>query len=200
MPGIIIAFASKITELVYNTDLALFYFINGTLANPVTDALMPFITSISSWLIFYIIMAGYMLIKGGSRGRVTLLLTIILLLFTVSSYEMLKDITARARPCELVDVNLLITCPDNDSFPSGHAVDTFASATLISFFYPVYRYILFAGASLVAVSRIFCGVHYPSDVFAGMVYGILCGLAIIYLWKLVNKKLLIKMSNVKREM
>jgi undecaprenyl-diphosphatase len=176
-------------DLLHELDTSLFYFINVTLANPVTDKLMPFITSTSSWLIFYIIMALYLIAKGGSKGRVSVLLTALLLCLTVSSYEMLKDITARARPCELPGVNLLIPCPENDSMPSGHAVDTFASAALFTFFYPLYRYLFYSAAFLISLSRIFCGVHYPSDVFAGAVYGTLCGLGVIWAWRGVSKKL-----------
>jgi undecaprenyl-diphosphatase len=72
--------------------------------------------------------------------------------------------------------------------PSSHAVNNFAAATLFSHFYPKYRYVLFSGAFIVAISRIFVGVHYPFDMLVGAVLGIIMAMLMLYVWKFINSK------------
>lgn len=171
-------------------DEILFYFINVTLANPVTDQFMPFITERTNWFIFYVLIWLYLVIKGGVRGRVSAILIIILILITDQlSNNIIKPYFQRIRPCHtLPNVHLLIECSDAYSFPSIHAVNNFAAATLFSYFYPDMKYFLFSGALIVASSRIFCGIHYPFDILGGAIIGIMFAWLIIYLWKLVNNK------------
>ena len=86
------------------------------------------------------------------------------------------------------DVNLLINCSESFAFPSNHAVNNFAAATLFSYFYPRMKYFLFTGALIVSISRIFVGVHYLFDIIGGAAIGIIFAMLIIYLWKLINGK------------
>ena len=79
-------------------------------------------------------------------------------------------------------------------------LNNYAAATLFSYFYPNLKFVLFTAAFLVAISRIFCGVHYPFDMLAGIAVGITVGLIIIILWKLVNKRFnILKEYNLKLE-
>jgi len=64
------------------------------------------------------------------------------------------------------------------SFPSGHATTAFAAATALALFVPVWGVPLFAGATLIAASRIAIGAHYLSDVIAGSLLGISCAILI----------------------
>jgi len=78
---------------------------------------------------------------------------------------------------------LLIKLPSSPSFPSGHAVVSFAIATAIfrhNKHLGAYAFLL---ALLISISRIFAGVHYPLDILAGAVIGILCGFSVKYLFK-----------------
>jgi undecaprenyl-diphosphatase len=93
-------------------------------------------------------------------------------------YKILKNQIKRDRPCEVVSgVHQRISPSDQFSFPSGHTAAAFVIATLISFFLPVLAIPVFTWALLVGFSRIYLGVHYPSDILAGLVVGIFCAFA-----------------------
>jgi len=173
------------------TDETIFKFINIDLANPVTDKFMPFITERNNWFIFYVLIWLYLFLKGGRKGKVSALLILLLILFCDQfSNNMIKPFFDRIRPCHTIPgVHLLIGCSDSASFPSIHAVNNFAAATLFSFFYNGMKYILFSGAIIIGLSRIFCGVHYPFDMIGGALIGILFAALFIFLWKKMNRKL-----------
>ncbi|MEO8665714.1 MAG: phosphatase PAP2 family protein [Ignavibacteria bacterium] len=177
-------------EFLQSTDEVLFHFINGTLANPLTDKLMPFITERNHWFIFYAIIWIYLMTKGGAKGRTAALLIIPLILISDQTADnIIKPFFHRIRPCHVLEnVHLLINCSESFSFPSNHAVNNFAAATLFSWFYPRMKYFLFTGALIISLSRVFVGVHYPYDALGGALIGIFFALLIVYLWKLVNNK------------
>ena len=79
---------------------------------------------------------------------------------------------ANSEPATLVDL------PSTYSFPSGHATVAFACATVLALAVPRLAVPLYALAGLVALSRVYVGVHYPFDVLAGAVLGIVLALAL----------------------
>ncbi len=91
------------------------------------------------------------------------------------STRVLQVIVGRERPNE----PLLVGHPHSHSFPSGHAATSFACATVLSSFAPRLRAPLFGLATLVALSRLYVGVHYPTDVAAGAAWGGAVGLAVV---------------------
>ena len=64
------------------------------------------------------------------------------------------------------------------SFPSGHSATSFAAATALTYFAPRYRAAFYTLAALIALSRLYNGVHYPTDVVAGAVLGVLVAVGI----------------------
>jgi len=89
-------------------------------------------------------------------------------------YFIIKKSVKRERPSALIkDIKSLIIPPDQFSFPSGHTAAAFLMATLISFQFPFLRAILYFFAGLIGFSRIYLRVHFPSDVLAGVVLGII---------------------------
>jgi undecaprenyl-diphosphatase len=172
-------------------DEKLFYYINVTLANPVTDKFFSFITVEDRWFVFYAIIWLYLMIAGGRRGRVAALLALLLVLISdQASSNLIKNLVQRVRPCNaLPNVHLLVGCTGSYSFPSSHAVNNFAGAYFFSYFYPKMKYALYTGAFLSAISRVFCGVHYPFDVLGGIIIGLFIGWLVIEFWKALNKKL-----------
>lgn len=94
----------------------------------------------------------------------------------VPLFILIKRCVRRDRPCEtLTTVHRRIVPSDRFSFPSGHTAAAVVTATLVSYFIPVLALPVFIWALLVGFSRIFLGVHYPTDVLAGIVIGLTCG-------------------------
>jgi len=177
-------------NILQNIDAAFFYFLNHTLANPVTDRLMPFITERENWFIFYVLIWLYLVIKGGRKGQVAaILILIVILIADQFSNNVLKFYFQRTRPCHILsDVNLLINCSESFSFPSNHAVNNFAAAYLFSNFYPDMKKFLYTGAGIMALSRVMCGVHYPFDIFAGALIGMFFATLVLAVWNILNRK------------
>ena len=166
-------------EYLTGIDRALFLFINVYLANPVTDVIMPVVTSDMLLRVMYGAGVAILLWRGDRRLRWLVLFSAMALLLTDQlSSNLLKELIARPRPChELSQYYLLVDCGAGFSLPSTHAANVFGQAALFSYHVRAARRYLILFASLVALSRIFVGVHYPLDVLAGGMLGFFVGSA-----------------------
>jgi undecaprenyl-diphosphatase len=160
-------------DILYSIDLAIFYFFNHTLSTGFLDKFFSIITDVNSWYIAYIILAGIAVTKGGTRGRIAVAGIIILIIFTdQTGYKLLKEIFQRIRPCNVLpDVITPIDCRGSFTFPSNHALNNFAAATFLWRLFPKFKWVFFITAFLVALSRVYLGLHYPSDIAAGAIIG-----------------------------
>jgi undecaprenyl-diphosphatase len=181
-------------EVFYSIDLAIFYFFNHTISTGFLDRFFSTITNVNNWYIAYLILLGILFFKGGRNGKIAVLGIIILIVVTDQmGHKILKEIFHRPRPCNaLSDVLVPLGCTGSYSFPSNHAINNFAAAAFFSHLYPKYKIILFISASLVALSRVYLGLHYPSDLIAGagigMIFGYVFAIAVTKLNKHFDSK------------
>lgn len=142
------------------------------------DSVLCWITESSHFILPLALAWILLLVLGGRTGRVLALLLAVCLLVTdqVSSH-LIKPWVGRDRPCFGVveGVTALVDQVRSRSFPSSHASNVFGAATLLSLARGRWWLWSFLLAALVGVSRIYVGVHYPSDVLAGAVLGIFIG-------------------------
>ncbi|MCX6140805.1 MAG: phosphatase PAP2 family protein [Candidatus Kapabacteria bacterium] len=172
----------------YNIDVWLFYAINHGFSNDVFDLLIPIITTTKWWYPVYTIGVGWLLFMSW-RQRHTVegrryLWCVALLLLSVAildqaSHRLLKEVIQRERPYQALGLVHQLVGSGGGSFPSNHAMNNAAVAVILSWFFPRTWVIFWAVAISIAFSRIYCGVHYPSDVLGGLVIGAIGGWAAI---------------------
>ena len=139
--------------------------------HPVADQLMLWVTRMANgglvWIVVSLIMMGMGWRPEGLLTLFALTLTAVLINLVV------KPMFTRKRPYEILEtVRTMINPPFGSSFPSGHAASSFAAASMLWFFNMPFRYFALALALLIAVSRVYLMVHFPSDVLVGVVSGI----------------------------
>ena len=139
------------------------------------DAVLPFLSSLSNHGEIWIALALVLLLIPKTR-RAGAVLALALLLEFICCNGILKPLVARSRPCDLNDaVRLLIPRPGDDSFPSGHSGISFAAVGALFAAKSRLWVPAFVLALIIAFSRLYLYVHWPSDVLAGAALGILMG-------------------------
>jgi undecaprenyl-diphosphatase len=183
-------------DFLYSIDLSVFYFFNHTISTPLLDKFFSIITNVNNWYIAYVILLSISFVKGGAKGKLAVLGIILLIVVTDQmGYRILKEFFARPRPCNaLTDVLTPLGCTGSFSFPSNHALNNFAAAIFFYRLFPKLKWVLFVTASLIAISRVYLGLHYPSDILGGAVIGLAFGYifasGVLYVEKyLIEKKL-----------
>ena len=165
-------------------DVSLFRFINASLGNPVFDKLMPFLSDSPGFTCLFVVLAVGLVWKGGARGRVcALMLFLTVCLGNWLVCDSIKNAVARPRPFQtLPDVVLRIGKGGSFSLPSSHAANWFAATLVLLVYYRRTVWVMLPLALLVCFSRVYNGVHYPSDVLAGAVLGAGYSAAIILMF------------------
>lgn len=161
------------------------------------DGFWMLVTQIETWIPLFIFFFAIIFVKYGFKmGLVVIIFTILTFIVTISFTNLVKDYVARLRPNNveaLANVIRILQKPTNFSFFSGHASSSFAVTTFVVLAIRTYTkwiYLAFIWPVIFVVSRIYVGVHYPSDLFIGALVGTL--LAVFFYG--VCKKLLLKIA------
>ena len=189
-------------DVLLKIDSFLFYFINSTLSNPIFDIIfVPFHKPQEQWiLIFFVLLVLISYIYKYSKKA---LLVIIFLIFGIIITDQIgraiKNLELRKRPYiteEYVNISNKIdikkdqnnnykeTESSRKSFPSNHSANIFFISFFLYYIYPNKKKYFIALALLVSISRVYVGVHYPADIIAGAILGIIISYLII---KILNK-------------
>ncbi len=143
---------------------------------PFLDMVVPFISQLGNAGIIWIVLAALMLLMPKTR-RSGLILALALIADLILCNVILKNLIARTRPYDVnTAVNLLIAKPVDYSFPSGHTAASFASVTALYLAgeKKLWKLALIP-AVLIAFTRMYLYVHYPTDILGGIAVGIVSG-------------------------
>lgn len=163
--------------------------IQNVVRNPVLDPIMIFFTKLGNAGVLWIVLSVILLISKKTR-RVGITSALALLIMLLCNNFFLKNFFDRTRPYDVIEgLKPLVARLKDSSFPSGHTAAAFASASVIFRGFPK-KYSVWAVvvAFIIAASRLYVGVHYPTDVLAGIVFGILYGFLAEWIVHRVEKK------------
>lgn len=141
---------------------------------PLLNYVMIFITSLGNGGLIWIVAALFLIFQNKNMlKREGFTIAVALIIFSVLGLLILKPIIARPRPFVAQGVDILIKEPMGFSFPSGHTGSSFAAASVIYFYNKKRGLLALILATLIAFSRMYLFVHYPSDIVGGLILGII---------------------------
>lgn len=161
-------------------DYAVFHWINRDLTSSFFNWLMPAITDLHKTLPFKVIVLGlliyFLLWKKRLEGAFIFGgLVVTMILADVIGGKFIKPYFERPRPFTTLTDAIVRAPASGYSFTSNHASNMFCFAAFLGFFFPRLRPWLFAIAILIGFSRVYVGVHFPSDVIVGAAWGTILG-------------------------
>ena len=145
---------------------------DGWWSSPVLDHVLPWLTYLGSHFAFILFIILSWIITKQRK-----VLRRLLLLYGIQSFVIygLKFLVQRQRPLFFLEVASKLSKGPGEildpSFPSAHAAFSFMMATLLALWFPRYRIIFFIVAGFVGWTRIYLGLHYPTDVIVGALLG-----------------------------
>ena len=166
-------------ETLLTMDGGVLLWIQEHLRGPVLDAVVSFYTTLGNAGILFLVLAGVLLCFRRTRKAGALALGAIVIGFLCTNV-VLKHLVGRPRPwLDVPGLTALVAEHDPNSFPSGHTCAAFAFAAGVWRGTPE-RWMKWAALALavfMGLSRLYVGVHYPSDVLVGALVGVLSGQA-----------------------
>jgi membrane-associated phospholipid phosphatase len=178
----------------YSVDCSLFHFVNSSLSNGLFDWLMPLASDPPGLDGLLALVCLWVIWKGGPRGRVcVLMLALSLILGNWMVIDSMKHLVGRLRPfLVLADAHRRVGIGGSFSMPSSHAANWFSATLVLLVYYRRTIWFMLPLALLVCLSRIYNGVHYPSDVAVGALLGAGYSAAIIWgadaLWQCIGPR------------
>lgn len=163
-------------ERLLEMDGQFLLWLKETCAHPFLDNIMIFVSALGDGGFIWIAL-GLLFLFMGRKHKIWqkrgLFLLLSLAANALACNLLLKPLVARTRPYDLLGYDILIPPVGDDSFPSGHTSASFAAATAIYAMDKKWGMAAYAFAALMGFSRLYLGVHFPTDVLAGAVIGVL---------------------------
>ena len=189
---LIAVIATAFGLILWKFDFEILFFIKDHVRNSFLDVIVPFYTNLGDDGIIWIAVGLIMLIPKKTRKCGIMVLAALLVMLVVNNI-ILKNLIARPRPCatypELVE---LVHIPTSYSFPSGHTVSAMAVAFTILTQHKKLGIVAVIMAFLMGLSRLYVGVHFPTDVYGGIIVGATIAFAVYYAEKKITPVLVKK--------
>lgn len=185
-------------DFITKIDFSILYWIQDNLRNSFMDFVMPLFSNLQDGGLIWISIAVVMLFFKRTRYCGIAVLFAMGIDTLITEYG-IKNIVCRVRPCNLVDdVNMLVKKPTSYSFPSNHSASAFAGAVAVMLTIKKKAWTIpaFVFSGIISFSRMYVFVHFPSDVFAGILLGSTVAVLVCYLMKKTGFKALLERKNI----
>ena len=174
-------------NFIQSIDTEILMFIHNNCTSPLMDGFMTKITSIGNAGCVWIVIGLILVLSNRYRKYGVMLIGALLLCHLIGNLG-IKPLIARERPYNFNEaITLLIDAPIDYSFPSGHTMTSFAAATILYYMNEKLGVAAYALASTIAFSRLYLYVHYPSDVVAGLIIGVIISNIVIKVTEVIQK-------------
>lgn len=182
---------NDLTSFLVSIDQWLFLRINQGFAHPALDSFFLFLSDGHKNKVFIGFVIAAFLTACIWKFKKNFWRAVLLLAFSVSladviCYRIIKQNFSRQRPFQTESFQSEVRKVGHahgNSFPSNHAANTFAGASTLSYLFPNFSYFFYFYAFLVALSRVYVGVHYPFDVICGALVGLFVAISIRKLFR-----------------
>ncbi|WP_432663767.1 phosphatase PAP2 family protein [Wukongibacter baidiensis] len=172
-------------DFIQQIDRNIIDFIHYNLQHETANKVMAFLTSIGEYGFIWIILIIIMFLSEKHR-KIACIAAMSFLLSRLIGAQILKPLISRPRPFHELDyLSIYISPPTTYSFPSGHALSSFSTAWVVMELIEElhYKALVIILAVLIASSRIYLMVHYPSDTLAGIAIGIMTSYFALFIFR-----------------
>lgn len=159
-----------------------------SIQNDMLTGIFKVITTLGEGGVLWIILGLLLLVNKKTKWMGITVLVALIFTLLVGNLT-LKPLVARPRPCwRHPEIPLLIANPKDFSFPSGHSMSSFAAATAVLMWNRRAGIAALAGAVIMACTRLYFYVHYPTDIVAGLLIGVVLGILAYRIVKPVGRR------------